>query len=73
MSIDELPASGALERLREARQAVKASLTDKGGEAPFAEVVHDLRAGGFGEYDTRLAIASLGVRYTNVGNLVLRR
>ncbi|MCG7284796.1 hypothetical protein MHY85_02265 [Cellulomonas sp. ACRRI] len=71
MSIDELPAPEAISELRRAREAVREVLD---GDAPmtFEAVAEAMEQHGFGEYDTRLAIASARGRYVS-GNVEFSR
>jgi hypothetical protein len=73
VSIDELPAAEALRRLRIARANAHATLTGAGGTAPFGELLRAMEHEGFGAYDTRLAVASIGARYTADGHVALER
>jgi hypothetical protein len=73
MSIDQLPPTDALARLREARSRVEATLAARGGAAPFDEIAAEMQREGFGAYDTRLALASAGATVNDAGELALRR
>lgn len=73
MSIDQLPPTDALARLREARSHVEATLASKGGAASFTEIAADMQREGFGAYDTRLALASAGATVNDAGELALHR
>ena len=73
MSIDQLPPTDALARLRQARSCVEQKLAAKGGAAPFNEIAADMQLAGFGAYDTRLALASVGATVNDAGDLALRR
>ncbi|NUU19063.1 hypothetical protein HP550_17585 [Cellulomonas humilata] len=74
MSIDQLPASEALGRLEEAREQLLVTFNSLGGRASFESLVTRMRSdGGFAEYDTRLAMASLGAVITDEGVFALAR
>jgi len=73
MSIDQLPPTAALARLRAARSCVEATLAEKGGAASFADIAARMQREGFSAYDTRLALASAGATVTDAGELKLRR
>lgn len=73
MSIDELPAAQALQQLRVARASARATLMGAGGNAPFSELLRAMELEGFGAYDTRLAVASIGALYTADGQVELNR